>query len=187
MKPQKYIEPGTSLPFRLVARERDLILERALLDPDIDARLRTAPVSGSTVVVRLTLDDVDDLLGCVAAEANHSTNPGERKLFSAVCSRLTHLLETHTDEAPAAVSTGIGLRQPFTEKQGQYLAFIYYYTKLHRRPPAEADLQAYFKVSPPAVHDMILKLERLGFIDRVPGQARSLRLRLARAALPDLL
>ena len=29
----------------------------------------------------------------------------------------------------------------FTPKQGQYLAFIYAYTRLHRRPPAEADMQ----------------------------------------------
>ncbi len=39
----------------------------------------------------------------------------------------------------------------FTPKQGQYLAFIYAYTRLHRRPPAEADMQQYFRVSPPSV------------------------------------
>jgi repressor LexA len=38
-----------------------------------------------------------------------------------------------------------------TPRQGQYLAFIYYYTKLDGRPPAEADLARYFKVSPPAI------------------------------------
>ena len=32
----------------------------------------------------------------------------------------------------------------FTAKQGQYLAFIYNYTKIHRCPPAESDLQYYF-------------------------------------------
>lgn len=32
----------------------------------------------------------------------------------------------------------------FTEKQGQYLAFIYMYTLVNGRPPAEADLQRYF-------------------------------------------
>jgi hypothetical protein len=37
---------------------------------------------------------------------------------------------------------------PFTAKQGQYLAFIHNYTKIHRRPPAESDLQYYFRVSP---------------------------------------
>jgi len=32
----------------------------------------------------------------------------------------------------------------FTPKQGQYLAFIHLYTRLHRRPPAETDMQEYF-------------------------------------------
>jgi hypothetical protein len=44
----------------------------------------------------------------------------------------------------------------FTPKQGQYLAFIHLYTRLHRRPPAEADMQEYFRVSPPSVHQMVL-------------------------------
>jgi DNA-binding MarR family transcriptional regulator len=73
-----------------------------------------------------------------------------------------------------------------TPKQGQYLAFIYYYTKIHGRSPAQSDLQAYFGVSPPVIHQMILTLERQGFIERVPGQARSIRLLLSRAELPDL-
>ena len=45
---------------------------------------------------------------------------------------------------------GRGKRR-FTAKQGQYLTFIYYYTKIHGRAPAEAELQEYFKVSPPSV------------------------------------
>jgi len=45
----------------------------------------------------------------------------------------------------------------FTPKQGQYLAFIHLYTRLHRRPPAETDMQEYFRVSPPSVHQMVLK------------------------------
>ena len=39
-----------------------------------------------------------------------------------------------------------------TPKQGQYLAFLYYYTKVNRHAPAEADMQAYFGVTPPSVH-----------------------------------
>src|SRR3954451_4049616 len=50
----------------------------------------------------------------------------------------------------------------FTPKQGQYLAFIHLYTRLHRQPPAEADMQEYFRVSPPSVHQMVLTLERAG-------------------------
>ena len=40
------------------------------------------------------------------------------------------------------------MERAYTATQGQYLAFIYYYTKLHGVPPAEADMQRYFKVSP---------------------------------------
>ncbi|NOX52959.1 MAG: MarR family transcriptional regulator [Planctomycetes bacterium] len=74
----------------------------------------------------------------------------------------------------------------YTRKEGQYLAFIYNYTKINGRPPAEADMQRYFGVSPPAVHQMVLKLEEGGFISRQPGQARSIRVLLPPEELPNL-
>jgi repressor LexA len=74
----------------------------------------------------------------------------------------------------------------YTKKQGQYLAFIYDYTKINGRPPAEADMQRYFRVSPPTVHQMVLTLERRGFISREPGQARSIRVLIPRQELPHL-
>lgn len=75
----------------------------------------------------------------------------------------------------------------FTPTQGQYLAFIHLYTKLNRRPPAEADLQGYFKVTPPTVHSMIMTLERLGLVRRTPGQARSVVVLVPPEELPTLL
>jgi len=74
----------------------------------------------------------------------------------------------------------------FTAKQGQYLAFIYNYTKIHRQAPAESDLERHFQVSPPAVHDMIKTLQRNGLIERTPGQARSIRLCVQPENLPRL-
>jgi DNA-binding MarR family transcriptional regulator len=74
----------------------------------------------------------------------------------------------------------------FTRKQGQYLAFIYNYTKIHRRAPAELDFQNHFQVTPPSVHQMILSLELKGLIERTPGQARSIRLLVAPEHLPRL-
>jgi Mn-dependent DtxR family transcriptional regulator len=74
----------------------------------------------------------------------------------------------------------------YTAKQGQYLAYIYYYSKIHGEAPAEADMQAYFGVTPPSVHQMIVTLERNGLITRTPGRPRSIRLLLDRADLPDL-
>lgn len=74
----------------------------------------------------------------------------------------------------------------FTDKQGQYLAFIHLYTKLNRRPPAEADIQRFFDVTPPSVHSMILTLERLGLLRRQPGVARALEILVPSALLPEL-
>jgi repressor LexA len=74
----------------------------------------------------------------------------------------------------------------YTPRQGQFLAFIYYYTKMNGRPPAEADMQRYFQVTPPSVHQMVVTLERRGYIARVPGQGRSIRLLLPCDTLPDL-
>jgi repressor LexA len=74
-------------------------------------------------------------------------------------------------------------KKPYTAKQGQY---IFYYAKIHRLAPAESDMQNYFKVSPPSVHQMVLTLESNGFIERVPGQSRTIRLLIPREELPNL-
>ena len=76
--------------------------------------------------------------------------------------------------------------QGFTEKQGRYLAFIYTYSHMFRRPPAETDMQCHFQVSPPAVHQMIVMLERNGLIRRQPGVARSIQILVPPEDLPIL-
>ena len=76
--------------------------------------------------------------------------------------------------------------QAFTDKQGQYLAFIDAYSRMFRRPPAEADMQRHFCVSPPSVHQMVVTLERAGLIRRQPGVARSIELLVALEDLPIL-
>jgi Mn-dependent DtxR family transcriptional regulator len=78
------------------------------------------------------------------------------------------------------------MRPRFTKIQGQYLAFIYYFTKVNGRAPSEADMEKYFRVTPPSVHQMILTLEAKGFIERVPGQGRSIRLLIGHQDLPML-
>jgi Mn-dependent DtxR family transcriptional regulator len=74
----------------------------------------------------------------------------------------------------------------FAKKQGQYLAFIYNYSKINGRAPAEADMQWFFRVSPPSVHQMVLNLHKAGFIERQPGVARSIRMLVPAEALPVL-
>ena len=75
----------------------------------------------------------------------------------------------------------------FTPKQGQYLAFIHLYTRLHRKPPAEADIREYFRVSPPSLHQMVLTLERAGLIARQPRAPRSIEVLVDPKSLPELI
>ena len=72
----------------------------------------------------------------------------------------------------------------FTDTQGQYLAFIDAYMRVNGRPPAEADIQRHFQVSPPSVH--VLTLERAGLIRRQPGLARSIEVLVSPERLPVL-
>jgi DNA-binding FadR family transcriptional regulator len=74
----------------------------------------------------------------------------------------------------------------FTPLQGQYLAFIQTYTLIHRVPPAERDMQYFFGVTAPAVHDMVLTLDTRGLVARTPGKPRSLRVLLPSADIPAL-
>ena len=79
-----------------------------------------------------------------------------------------------------------GQRPSFTPRQGQYLAFIDAYTRVNLRPPAEADIQRRFGVTPPSVHQMILALERAGLIRRQPGVPRSIEVLVSPEHLPAL-
>ncbi len=74
----------------------------------------------------------------------------------------------------------------FTATQGQYLAYIYLYRKLHRDSPFETEIAKFFRVSPPSAHQMIVKLEEKGLIVRKPGVPRSLRVTVPRSAIPPL-
>lgn len=73
-----------------------------------------------------------------------------------------------------------------TARQLEFLTFIAGYTLILRVPPAEADMQRHFKISPPSVHQMILTLEKRGFISRIPGQARSITVLYPHVQFPGL-
>jgi repressor LexA len=62
-----------------------------------------------------------------------------------------------------------------TVRQLEYLEFIKKYIGRFGYSPAESDIQRAFLVSAPSVHQMVVTLERRGFITREPGVPRSIR------------
>jgi hypothetical protein len=79
-----------------------------------------------------------------------------------------------------------GRKTRFTHRQGQFLAFIHLYRKLHRQGPAELDMVQYFRVTPPSVHGMVVRLEELGLVTREPGVPRSVRVAIPEEEIPEL-
>lgn len=75
-------------------------------------------------------------------------------------------------------------KNKFTQRQGQYLAFIFYYTRINMRPPAEVDIQNYFGVSSASTHQMLRALTAKQFIKKEPGQARSVTVLIPQDQLP---
>ncbi|NEV65072.1 LexA family protein [Thiorhodococcus minor] len=74
----------------------------------------------------------------------------------------------------------------FTEKQGQYLAFICNYSAMFGQSPAEADLQRFFGTSPPTIQQMLKSLTEKQLISRTPGKARSIQMLIDPQEVPQL-
>ena len=74
----------------------------------------------------------------------------------------------------------------FTHRQGQFLAFIHLHRKLHRQGPAELDMVKYFRVTPPSVHDTVVRLEQLGLVTREQGVPRSVHVAIPESDIPAL-
>jgi hypothetical protein len=74
----------------------------------------------------------------------------------------------------------------FTAKQGQYLTYIYFYTKVNLRPPAEKDMQNYFGVSSASVHSMLTTLKNKNLLSSQKGVPRSFKLEISKNLLPEL-
>ena len=75
-----------------------------------------------------------------------------------------------------------------TRQQGQFLAFIREYIMRNHAgvAPTHADFQRFFNLTAPSVNSMLIRLDRRGFIRRVPHQARGLELTVNPDWIPPL-
>lgn len=73
-----------------------------------------------------------------------------------------------------------------SRSQGQLVAYVYWYTKVHRMPPSESEIAGFLGVRGPSAHAMIVRLGSRGFLARRPGEPRTLKVLLPREAIPEL-
>jgi hypothetical protein len=97
MPTKKHIRPGEKLPIKLTAAERKLVQGLTCLDQEIEQVVRDTP-SGQPVM--MSLDDLDDFGGYVAAEANHCEDKRKTKKLDAIFEKIQGLLDKFTDKEP---------------------------------------------------------------------------------------
>src|SRR4051812_43040627 len=77
-------------------------------------------------------------------------------------------------------------RRSRTGRASSWHSFTSTEKELHRQGPAELDMVQFFRVTPPSVHGMVMKLTELGLVTREPGVARSLRVAIPEDEIPPL-
>lgn len=169
----------------LTIEELDALLSHAQPPTTIESLCRAPRVTEHVVILQLTPRELDEFIQLIEGAANHAQNVAVQRTLGHALERIESALQGSVDRGahllrPSAISVG------FSAKEGQYLAFIHQYQQLHGNSPAEADMQAYFGASPPAVHGMVLRLHRRRFISRTPGMPRSIRLLLRPDQVPPL-
>ena len=95
---QKRIRPDEKIPLRLSQRERQLIIEKTFAPDELTLRLRLVQVEGKAPIYRFTLDELDELAGYVAAEANHAKSKKLENELDRIFNRIDDLLGRYTDE-----------------------------------------------------------------------------------------
>lgn len=96
MPAKKQIQPGEKLPLKLTAAERKLILDEFIVTAmEYEALLRDTPL---TQPLMLTLDELEDFGGYIAAEANHCDDTKKQKKLDAIFEKIQFLQDRYTDE-----------------------------------------------------------------------------------------
>jgi hypothetical protein len=93
---KKRIRYGTKLPVKLTLQERDLIRNETLCNPDF---ARFAVIEGKGVILNLSLDDIEEIQGYIAAEANQTKSRKLQKNLDRLFSKFQVYLDTYDDQS----------------------------------------------------------------------------------------
>jgi len=98
MPTKKQIQHGEKVPLKLTASERKLVLEDLMcLDQEYEQIIRRTP-AGKPLM--LTLGDLEDFSGYIAAEANHCDDSKKQKKLDTLFEKIQSVMDKYTDEEP---------------------------------------------------------------------------------------
>ena len=69
------------IEIKFTTQERDLIIDHTFTGPNLTQRLQIAEIKGKYLIAKYSMYDLDELIGFIAAEANHTDDKkNEKKL-----------------------------------------------------------------------------------------------------------
>ena len=95
MEKKTMLACDTRLDVQLTLRERDVIRNKTFCDPDF---ARLAPVKNGLITVPMTLGEIEEIQGYVAAEANHTKDRKLEKELDSLFSKFQYYLDTYEEE-----------------------------------------------------------------------------------------
>ncbi len=94
--PQRKIRPNERVTVPFSERDRELLADVVFADLECTCRSVPAPI-GTGLVGEFTLEDLEDLLGCIAAEANHTAEKKRQKELDRLHDRLFRIQRSYDD------------------------------------------------------------------------------------------
>ncbi len=85
------------IEIKFTPQERDLIIDHTFTGPDLTKRLQIAEIKGKHLIVKYSTYDLDELIGFIAAEANHTDDKKIGKKLDRLFERLARILEKEID------------------------------------------------------------------------------------------
>ncbi len=79
------------IDIKFTIEERDLIVNQTFAVDDLTERLHKAKVEGKYITVSYTLDEIEDLAGFIAAEANHAEDKKLEKKLDALYDKISDI------------------------------------------------------------------------------------------------
>jgi len=89
----KWKKKMNEVEIKFTPDERALIFDHTFAGPDLTKRLQIAEIRGKHLIAKYSTYDLEELIGYIAAEANHTDdNKIQKKLYS-LFERLTRILD----------------------------------------------------------------------------------------------
>lgn len=128
------------IPMRIRPADRDLVIEETFADPDLTERMRLAETRGRVLVVRYTLSELDDLLGHIAAAANHADDRKLQTRLDDLYDRLGVYEDRYEDDLSGEPSAGDDARDRLLEAAAAIVDIVGGSGDRERRPKKKSRL-----------------------------------------------